>query len=397
MFTVVVASVFPVYFAKVVAEDGASADRDLSLATAVALACAAVLGPIVGAVADVRPWKKRLLASFQAGAVLSTAALALMGKGDGTLALVLFGVANVGASTAFVLYDALLPHVARDEELDRVSTAGYALGYLGGGIALALVFAAVQSPSAFGFEGPGAATRAGFLLVAVWWVVFSLPLFRRVREPVPETAGGGAGAASPVARLRETFRELRKYPDALTLMCAFLLYNDGIGAIIRLAAVVGEQRRFGETTLFGSILAVQFVGIPFAFLFGAVAGRIGAKRSIFVALAVYGVVTVLAARMTTETEFWCLALLVGAVQGGAQALSRSLFASMVPRSKSAEFFGLFGVFERFAGILGPLVFGLLRAAGFGTETAALSLLPFFAAGALLLRRVDVARGRAAAG
>lgn len=400
MMTVVVTAVFPVFYARAVTGDHPDADRDLSLATSVALGAAAVMGPILGAIGDLRPWKKRMLATFQGIAVLATAGLAFVGEGDAHLALVLFGAANVGASAAFVFYDALLTHVARDDELDRVSTAGYALGYVGGGVTLALVLAAVASPQTFGFAGEGDATRAGFVFVAVWWVVFSVPMFLRVPEPVVrlelDESGRRPALLTAVGRLRETLTELRQHRDAFTLMVAFLLYNDGIGAIIRLAAIVGAMRNFSEETLFGAILAVQFVGIPFAFAFGALAKRYGAKRCVFSALAVYVAVTVLAATMTTEWEFWALALLVGAVQGGAQALSRSLFAGMIPRHKASEFFGLFGVCEKFAGILGPLLFGLARAAGLGTEAAALTLLPFFLVGGWLLSLVDVERGRACA-
>lgn len=400
MVTVVVSAVFPVYFAKVVMDGDADADKTLMLATSLSLGVSAVMGPVLGALGDLRPWKKRLLATFQGLAVLATAGLCLTGPGDTGRALVLFGIANVCATAAFVFYDALLAHIARHDEIDRVSTAGYALGYVGGGVALAAVLAAVQWPEALGFADRAAATRAGFALVAVWWVVFSIPLFRGVAEP-PVRREADESARPPafrtaLVRLGETFRELRRYRDAFTLMVAFLLYNDGIGAIIRLAGVVAAQRKFSDGTIYGAILAVQFVGIPCAFAFGWLAGRVGARICVLGALAVYVGVTLLAAGMDTEAEFWMLAALVGLVMGGAQALSRSLFASMVPKHKASEFFGLFGVFEKFAGILGPLLFWAAREAGLGTGDAAYTLLPFFVVGAWLLSRVDLARGRAAA-
>jgi MFS transporter, UMF1 family len=400
MVTVVISTVFPEWFRNDVAAGHPDVVRDYGLATTLAIGASALLGPLLGTLGDLRPWKKRLLVTFQLLAVAASAALAFVQPGQVNTALWLFAIANVGAASAFVFYDALLPHVARDGEIDRVSTAGYALGYVGGGLALALVLAAVRYPHAFGLASAGAASRAGFALVAVWWVVFSIPLLRGVAEPPvrldPIEVPGRTVLAAAFRRLGETLRELRRSRDAFVLMIAFLLYNDGIGAVIRLAALVGADRGIPQETLFGAILVVQFVGIPCAFAFGALAGRIGAKRCILGALAVYVVVTFLAARMSTSAEFWVLALLVGAVMGGAQALSRSLFASMVPRHKSSEFFGLFGVCEKFAGVAGPGLFTVIQATTHDTTLGVLSLLPFFAAGAWLLLRVDVDRGRAAA-
>jgi UMF1 family MFS transporter len=394
---VVITTVFPIWYERTLAAGAANGIRDFGIATTAALLLSAVMGPVLGALGDVRPWKKRLLLVFQGAALLSTAALAFVPQAAAHTALVLFAVANVGASAAFVFYDALLSHVARDDELDRVSTAGYALGYVGGGLALALSLGAVTAHEQLGFASRDSATRASFLIVAAWWAVFSVPLFRRVPEPpVAVRPDSGRPLRDALVQLRGTFHELRRYRDAFTMMIAFLLYNDGIGAVIRLATIVGAERKFGETTMMGAILAVQFVGIPCAFAFGALAGRIGAKRSVFLALAVYAVVTWLAASMETETEFWVLALLVGAVQGGAQALSRSLFASMTPRARASEFFGLFGVFEKFAGIIGPALFTVVFASTGDSRLATLTVFPFFVVGALVLWRVDVGRGRAEA-
>jgi UMF1 family MFS transporter len=309
--------------------------------------------------------------------------------------------------------------VAKPDEIDRVSTSGYALGYVGGGLLLALNLAWIQKPQWFGLpSGPGlsdaAATlpaRLAFLSVAVWWLLFSIPLFRHVPEPAATAPrsdlapvegrnrgrgllGGFFGVPrAAFARLREAFRDLCGYRQAAVLLIAFLIYNDGIGTIIRMAAIYGTEIGIGRGALIGSILVVQFVGIPCSFIFGGLAGRIGAKRSIHLGLCVYGVISVLGYFMTTAWHFFVLASLVGMVQGGTQALSRSLFASMIPRSRSAEFFGFWAVVEKFAGIFGPGLFALAIVLTGSSRIAILSVIAFFLAGGILLHFVDVERGR----
>jgi UMF1 family MFS transporter len=384
--TVMVSAVFPIFFYKVAAAgmEGAAATSRFTIASSISLAAIAILSPLLGAVADRAPVKKRMLAVFMVIGASATAATALVGEGMWVLALALFGLGQIGATGSFVFYDSLLPHVAREDEVDRVSTAGYAFGYVGGGIVLGVVIAL-----SLGLGGIG--TRAGFVLVAVWWLLFAVPLFRRVPEP-PVTVRARGGA---VAELRVTFRELRRYPQALLFLTAFLLYNDGIGTIIKLAAIYGTEIGLEATPMIVAILLTQFIGIPATFAFGQVAGRIGTKPAIFAALAVYCVVSVLGYFMTTVTHFYLLAVLVGLVQGGAQALSRSLFSSMIPKERSSEMFALFGVFEKFAGIAGPGLFALTLWLTGSSRDAILSVIVFFVAGGLLLWRVDVDAGRRA--
>jgi UMF1 family MFS transporter len=197
-------------------------------------------------------------------------------------------------------------------------------------------------------------------------------------------------------RLRATFRELREHKDAGLLLLAFVIYNDGVNTIIKMATTYGSEIGIAQQHLIGALLMVQFVGVPFAFAFGLLADRIGAKRGILLALAVYGVISVYAYWLRTPAQFYGLAFLVGTVQGGAQGLSRSLFASLVPRHKAGEMFGFFGVFDRFGGALGAMLFGLVLAWTGSSRPAIVSLIVLFVVGALLLTRVDVARGRARA-
>jgi MFS transporter, UMF1 family len=409
MQTVVMAAIFPVYFVRVAAADlpGAGGTQLLARTNAIALGIAALLSPILGALADYGAMKKRLLAAFTTVGVASTSALFLVQRGDVALAALLFGLCMIAGSASLVFYESLLPHVARPEEMDRVSTAGYAIGYLGGGLLASLNLLWIQKPEWFGLPGAGAEeaartlpARLAFLSVGVWWLVFALPLFLRVREPVRRLASGEPARGNPVrmafARLATTLRELRGYRQAFLMLLAFLVYNDGIQTIIKMAAAYGAELGIGTGALIGAIVMVQFVGIPFSFLFGALAGRIGTKRSIFVGLAVYAAISVLGYHMRTATHFFLLALLVGMVQGGTQALSRSLFASLVPAHKSGEFFGFYGVFEKFAGLFGPLLFDVVIGVTGSSRNAILSVIGFFAVGAGILSRVDVDAGRRAA-
>ncbi|MFA5507294.1 MAG: MFS transporter [Vulcanimicrobiota bacterium] len=391
----IITAVYPIYFAQVSAS-GLEPARTTAIfagATTVALSVVAVLAPILGALADSYALRKKLLGAFLALGVLATAGLAWTGPGDWQAGALLFILANIGASGSFVFYDSLLPHVARPEEVDRVSTAGYALGYLGGGILLAVNLLWIMKPDLFGFADAPTAMRWSFLSVALWWGLFSIPLLRGVPEPPGDPSITGNPVLVSFRRLGSTFRELKQYKQAFLLLLGFLIYNDGIGTIIRMTSVYGSEIGLESSTMVSAILMVQFLGIPFTFAFGALAGRIGPKNSIMIALAVYVVVAVLAYRMTSAREFYTLAILVAVAQGGCQALSRSLFASLVPPEKTSEFFGFFAVAEKFSGVAGTGIFAVLVALTGSGRAAVLSIVVFFVVGGVFLALVDVEQGR----
>jgi MFS transporter, UMF1 family len=398
-FWATVIQIFPVYFISVVASDLPKnvANARYAWATTSAMVVVAVISPVLGAIADYAGAKKKMMAAFIGLGVPATAAMFFVYRGQWVFGVTVYILGNIGVAGSIVFYESLLPHIAREDEIDRVSSAGYAMGYLGSGMLMAVNLLWIQKPEWFGMRDSETATRISLLSAALWWLVFSIPLFRSVPEPPralesSERVGLNAVTAA-FGRLGETFRELRRYREALLLLIAFLIYNDGIGTIIRMAAPYGTEIGIPPGALIGAILLVQFVGIPFAFLFGMIAGKIGAKRSIFIALVTFLGVTVIGYYMTTAFHFFILAFLVGMVQGGAQALSRSLFATMIPRHKSAEFFAFYGAFDKFAGILGPMVFAVVIESTGSSRNAILTLIVFFVVGGTLLAFVDVEKGQ----
>ena len=399
--TTVMATILPIFYADVAASPLPEHVRTAywGYTTAAALLLTALLSPVLGAVADHLGAKKRFLALFAGTGILATALLAVAGEGMWLYVSLVFVAANVGFAAANVFYDSLLPHIARPAELNRVSAAGFALGYVGGGLLLALNLLWITRPGWFGLPDALAATRLAFLSVAVWWLLFSIPLLRGVPEPA-RVRRRELGETLPTdalregfGRLAETFRELRRYRQAFLFLVAFWLYSDGIGTIIKMATIYGREIGIGATDLIGALLLVQFVGVPCTFAFGALADRLGTKGGLYVALGVYTAITVLGFFMTEAWQFWVLAGAVGTVQGGAQALSRSLYASLIPRSRSSEFFAFYSVSGKFAGIVGPALFGAVSQLAGGSRLSILSLIAFFLLGWLLVSRVNLEEGR----
>ena len=358
------------------------------------------MSPLLGALADHFAIRKRLLGGFVLLGVVSTALMVFIHEGDWQLALILFGVGNIALTGSFVFYDSLLPHLADSGEMDRVSAGGYAIGYLGSGILLLLIVAALLSPGLVGADDTGTVTRMAFLSVALWWGVFSLPLLLGVREPGKSTsaASGGSGILGPAfRRMMGTFGQLRgKYRNALTMLLAMMFYNEGIGTIIRMAAIYASSVGVPETDVIMAILLVQFIGVPCSFIFGNLSALWGTKPVILLGVVVYAIICIVAFRMTTTADFYLLAVLVALVQGGTQALSRSLFASMIPKQLSSEFFGFYSVFEKLSGIVGPAIFGMMVWLTGSSRDAILTVIGFFVVGAILLTVTNVAAGRRAA-
>ncbi len=614
--TTILAAVLPIYYSEIAGAtlpSEAVATSYWSLTLSVALLMTAIVSPILGTMSDIMRGKKRFLAIFVGVGIVGTAALVFVSSGDWLLASAIMIVARIGFTGANTFYDALLPHVAREEDRDVVSTRGYALGYLGGGLLLAINVVMIFQ---LGFE---AGARLSFLSVALWWAVFSIPIFRQVPEPPAAVAKLSAGlnvVTASFQRIWETIKDVRRYRELFRFLIAFLIYNDAIGTIIGVAAIYGTELGFDATELILALLLVQFAGIPFSLIFGRLPGpqsrgrafflafilfnmialpvvgilsaqmlpqnmtgvllppyetvngvpgtgvyaahsaevgldgaweernipaaqlgtetdavywiaaedtaavnfqyngqavvvthgtgpdygvwtvlvdgkplltegtddaapvpfaidassplaryevhttvpvaepgthtltimgsggpvvisqvevlapvsasslpaiigiligvqvvgllfawlvgyrlaaglaaSLNTKRGILLALLIYSVIAVWGFILRSTVEFWFLAWMVAMVQGGSQALSRSLYAALSPASKSGEFFGLFGVMEKFSAFLGPLIFALAAATFGSSRPAILALIAFFVLGGFLLARVNVDAGR----
>ncbi len=392
--TTIMAAVLPVYYTSVAAADVApnQATALWGYTSSVGALIAALISPILGAVADFRGSKKRFLTVFMGIGVAATAFMYFIGTGDWLLASLLFVFGQIGFAGSLVYYDALLPHVASPDEIDMVSSRGYAMGYIGGGILLAVNLAMILLTPP---ELTGLMTRLSFVTVAIWWFIFTLPLLRHVSEPQRRILRGEESfqpIQAAFSRLAKTFREIRKFRDLSFFLLAFWVYANGIGTIIIMATAYGNELGFDSITLIGTLLMVQFLAAPFAILFGRLSRRVGTKRAIYLSLSIYSVIAILGFFLYQEWQFWVLGALVATVQGGSQALSRSLMGKLIPKSKSAEFYGFFSVFEKFANILGPALFAVVSQLTGHSRMSIVSLIVFFVIGIIILTQVDVERG-----
>ncbi|MFP4474153.1 MAG: MFS transporter [Desulfatibacillaceae bacterium] len=392
--TTIMAAMFPPFYRRLVLESGAPANAATAYwgyTAAVALLIVAVVAPVLGAIADHTGGKKKYTGFFCGLGVLCTAGFVLLDT-SWTWASILFIGGNLGFAGGNIFYESLLPHIAKKNDIDQISTRGFALGYVGGGILLIINVAWVMRPHWFGMPGVGFALKASFLSVAVWWGLFAIPFFRNVPEPPRFGTPGKNPVRQGFVRLGRTFRELSRYRQLLLFLVAYWIYNDGIGTIIKMATAYGDEIGIGVPHMTAALVITQFVGIPFTFLFGAMAGRIGAKRCILIALGVYTGISCAGFYMTSALHFYILAFVVGTVQGGSQGLSRSLFGAMVPPHKSSEFFGFYSTSAKMAGIAGPLLFAVVSQATGTSRLSIVSLIVFFIVGGVLLCFVDVDEG-----
>ena len=398
---IIVTAVFPVYYRSLVINTGRSpedATAYWAYTTSASVLLVALIGPVIGAMADIAGDRIRFLGAALAFGVLGSMGLAFLGKDTFLLGSLIFAVGNLGFAGGNIFYEALLPHVARPNDMDRVSALGYALGYLGGGLLLIINVLCLLRPDWFGMPDREFALRASFVSVAVWWFVFALPLFRNVSEP------GGRGQASVslsivmngFRRLARTLSQIRRYRQLALFLLAFWLYNDGISTIIKIATAYGDEIGVDHNQMLIALVLTQLVGFPSTLGYGALARSLGAKRSIFLGLAVYMLISIAGFFMKSALHFYLLAVVVGLVQGGTQALSRSLFASMVPKARSTELFGFFSTGEKLAGIIGPAIFGLVGQLTGSSRWGIISVTLLFVAGAALLWRVDEQEGRSVA-
>jgi UMF1 family MFS transporter len=396
--TTVMAGFFPVFFKQywsIGVEASVSTFR-LGLANGVASFVIAVLAPLLGAIADRGGVRVRLLALATVLGAASTGGLYLVQEGQWQLAAVLYGIASLGFWSGVTFYDALLLDVAEDRnELDMVSSFGYALGYIGGGLLFAFNVYMTLRPGAFGLESAADAVRLSFLSVAAWWVLFSVPVVLFVREARPaQPLGIAAASRAGLRELRVTVEHIRAYKPLVWFLFAYWLYIDGVNTVIKMAVDYGLSLGFPQQSLIAALLLTQFVAFPAALAFGWLGSKIGARNGIFLALAVYAGATIGAYRMDSSFDFYALAVTIGLVQGGVQALSRSYFGSLVPAGKQGEFFGFYNMMGKFAAVLGPMLVGFTALATGSTRAGILSVVLLFVVGAALLWRARIEELRA---
>ena len=397
--TTVSAAILPNYFSLYIATEGSLTLWGYTVA--IGSLIAALLSPILGAIADFRGAKKAFMGFFIVLGVVSTALLYFVDQpGEWVLASILYILGNLGFAGSLVFYDALLPHVAEPDEIDEVSSRGFAMGYIGGGLLLLInvamiLFGPKLLPHMEETEAIKLMMRLSLTSVAIWWAVFSIPIFRHVPEPARKMEKGEEGMhviKIGFTRFINALKNIRQFGDLFLFLLAFFVYSNGIGTIITMAVAYGTDLGFSTNILLLTLLIVQFVGAPFAILFGKISKKMGTKRSIYLSLLVYTLIAILGFFMTEEWHFLLLGFGVATVQGGSQALSRSLMGLLMPKSKSAEFYGFFSVSEKFNTVIGPLLFSVINQLTGNSRMAIISLVIFFLLGIAILSRVDIERG-----
>jgi len=401
--TTVMAGFFPIFFAQYWSnpENLSISTFYLGLGNSVASIIVVLLAPILGAIADRGTYKKRFLVFFAFLGVLMTAGLALVSQGMWQIALLTYVIATVGFSGANTFYDSLLPAVSNKDNVDYVSAVGYAFGYIGGGILIVINFLMITYPSFFGFADSVEGIKWSFVSVALWWAIFSIPIVLFVKEPkYHKTETTLQTIKSGFKQLKNTFNEIRHLKVVFTFLIAYWLYIDGVDTTVRMAADFGITLGFDSTTIMGALVLVQFVAFFATLLYVKFADKIGVKNAIYFAIAAYMVIIFSGYFVTEGWHFYIIAGMIGCFQGGIQTLSRSLYARIIPENKSAQYFGFFNMWGKFAAVIGPLLMGSVTlilnntiddhvlSARIGLQ----SIMILFILGALVLSRVDISEG-----
>ena len=389
--TTVMAGFFPVFFSSYWSGQNPAAENTFRVGAINSLSSLAIvfLAPVLGAIADQGSRRKKFLIFFAYIGALSTICLTVVSRGEWQLAALFYVLGAIGFSGANTFYDALLVGVSPPRERDWVSALGFGLGYLGGGLLFALNIAMVTFPGFFGLNSAEQAIRLSFVTVGLWWMVFSVPLMLWVKEPVygRKAVSGQEATRLGFLQLKSTFREVRKLRTVFLFLVGYWLYIDGVDTIVRMAGIWAISIGLDQQDIVLALLLIQFVGFPAALLFGKIGQRIGPRPAILFCIAVYVVTTIGATFISSGRDFFVLAIMIGLVQGGIQALSRSYYSRLIPEDKSAEFFGFYNMLGKFAAVLGPLLMGLVSLwTSPRVSIAAVALL--FLAGACFLMLVD---------
>jgi len=386
--TTVMAGFFPLFFKSYWASNLSDAESTFAIGSVNSLVglLIAFSAPVLGALADAGDSKRKFLFSFAFLGIIATGYLFFIPESSWKLAVVFYGIGVIGFSGGNIFYDSLLVTVSKEKERNRVSALGFSLGYLGGGILFLLNVAMFLYPNWFGLENQIEAVVWSFLSVAVWWLLFSLPIYLNVKEPVQNASKKQINTviADAFENLLNTAKSIKKFKSAVIFLLAYFLYMDGVDTIIRMATSYGSDIGLSATSMIQALLLTQFIGFPATLVFGYYADRFGYKYSLSFAIIVYIFVVLFSSQMDTALEFYIVASVIGLVQGGVQAISRSFFSTLIPENKAAEFFGFYNFIGKSSVFLGPfMVSGIALITG-SPSYGILSLLILFIPGLILL-------------
>ena len=394
--TTVIAGFFPLFFKEYWADphNPNQSTFYLGMANSIASMVVAALAPLLGSVADRGSAKKKFLTFFAFLGVIMTGGLWMVAQGNWQMAVLFYVMATIGFSSGNVFYDSLLPGLVSEERVDAVSSLGFGLGYLGGGLLFLVNVFMYLKPEMFGIPDGATAIKLSFLSVAIWWAVFTIPLILFVPEPKNyENIDFKNAVRMGWIQLVQTFKEIRNMKVVGTFLLAYWFYIDGVDTIIRMAVDYGMSLNFPGESLIIALLIVQFVAFPAALIYGWLASKIGTKTAIMVGIIAYSFITLLGYFMTEAWHFYVLAILIGLFMGGIQALSRSLYTRIIPPDKSAEFFGFYNMLGKFAAIIGPALMGTIALVTGSARLSILSILLLFILGAFFLNKVDIEEGK----
>jgi len=362
----------------------------LGMVNGISALVVALVAPFLGTIADQGGIKKGFLVFFTMLGVVMSGGLFLVGHGMWQWAAMLYLLAGIGFSAGNVFYDALLPDVSPRRHLDRNSALGYALGYIGGGLLFAGNVVATLHPDWFGLADSAQAIRLSFASVALWWLIFSLPLMIWVKEEKPVAKlPVGTMLRTSMGQFKSTFRHIRGLKTVWMFLIAYWLYIDGLGTIARMALDYGLALGFDASVLISALLITQFVAFPAAIIFGRIGERFGPRTGILIGIGVYIVLCIFSMFMREAHDFYWLAAVSGLVMGGVQSLSRSLYATLIPLGQAGEFFGFYNMMGKFAAILGPILMAIVSLTTGSNRLSVLAVLVLFIAGGAILMRVRI--------
>ena len=394
--TTVMAGFFPLFFKEYWADphNPNQSTFYLGMANSIASIVVASLAPLLGSIADQGSAKKKFLTFFAFLGVIMTGGLWMVSQGNWQMAVLFYVMATIGFASGNVFYDSLLPGLASEERVDVVSSLGFGLGYLGGGLLFLVNVFMYLNPEIFGISDGATAIKLSFLSVAVWWAVFTIPLILFVPEPKNYDSVNIKNAIQMGwIQLIQTFKEIRNMKVVGTFLLAYFFYIDGVDTIIKMAVDYGMSLNFSGESLIIALLIVQFVAFPAALVYGRLASKVGIKTAIMIGIIAYSFITLLGYFITKTWHFYVLAILIGLFQGCIQALSRSLYTRIIPAEKSAEFFGFYNMLGKFAAIIGPTLMGTISLVTGSARLGILSILLLFILGAFLLNKVDLDEGK----